>query len=240
MKRLDLSRYVVNEDYKIWRIDFAFSASFEVPIDGIQRVLPAGIHAIELRPGIALLNFSVFSFLAGNEMAEPCAEVAVSAHIIPNLALAPTLPRFSMYTFRLGATTRAFTDHATIRYPVFPDVVDVRIDRTRVAVEVRDRRGAPILSLAAAEGIPPRYDDDRFFAQSCATHDGRLCVGGNLFEFRRAENQRRLETGGGPHPHAFFGEIDVSGITPRHCYVQMWSEPGSVGREDHFFLRPLA
>jgi hypothetical protein len=241
MKRVDLSRFVVDRDYSVWPIDFAFSASFELPIERLQSALPARIHALEARPGVGLLNLAVFSFVAGaGGLTSACVEIVVSAHVIPNLALAPALPRLSMYTFSLAATTREFieSDVATDRYPVFADPVDVRIDRERIAVEVHDAHGAPILSLAAADGITPRYDDDRFYVQSSTARDGQVYLAGNLFEFRRAENQRRLESGGAPQPHPFFGALDVSGVTARHCHVQMWSEPGSIGCENHFFLRP--
>ena len=243
MKQLDLARYQVGEDYSVWPIDFAISASFELPLERAQAALPARVHALEGRPGVALLNLAVFNFTADTRgLTAPCSEVVVSVHVMPNLALAPTLPRLSMHTFTLAATTREFIESAfaTDCYPVFPDPVDVRIDRERIAVDVRDRAGRPIVALAAATGVTPRYEDDRFYVQSSTLHDGRVHIGGNLFEFRRAENQRHLVTGGAPTPHALFGELDVTGISSRQCHLQMWSEPGTVGCENHFFLVPTA
>jgi hypothetical protein len=225
----------------VWPIDFAMSASFELPLERVQQALPPRVHALEPRPGVALLNLAVFHFTAETfGLTAPCSELVVSVHVMPNLALAPTLPRLSMHTFTLAASTREFIDSAfaTDRYPVFPEPVDVRIDRERIAVDVRDATGRPVLSLAAAQGVVPRYEDDRFYVQSTTARDGQVWVGGNLFEFRRAENQRNLATAGGPVPHPLFGDLDVSGIAPRDCHLQMRSEPGAVGFEHHFFLAP--
>lgn len=241
MKRLDLADFVVNRDYSVWPIDFAISASFELPLERVQPLLPPRVQAIEARPGVALLNLAVFHFTADTHgLTAPCSELVVSAHVIPNLALAPTLPRLSMHTFTLAATTREFIDSAFAvdRYPIYPEPIDVRLDRDRIAVDVRDAAGGPILTLAAAEGITPRYEDDVFYVQSMTARDGQVYVGGNVFEFRRAENQRNLATGGSPSPHPIFGALDVSDITPRQCHLQMWSEPGAIGRENHFFLQP--
>jgi hypothetical protein len=145
----------------------------------------------------------------------------------------------SMFTFNLAATTREFIESpfATDHYPVFPEPIDVAIDRDAIVAEARDRAGRPILRLAAAQGVVPRYEEDTFYVQSCTRRDGRTYVAGNVFEFSRAENQRHLATAGGPSAHPFFGDVDVSGVRPRHGYIQMWTEPGHIGREKHFFLK---
>jgi hypothetical protein len=241
VRQLDLARFEVNRDYSVWPIDFAISASFELPSAALQRALPPTVHLLEPRPGVGLLNVAVFSFTADTfGLSEPCSEVVVSAHVLPNLARVPTLPRMSMFTFRLASTSRGFIESAfaTDHYPVFPDPIDVRLDRERIAADVFDAAGRPILHLAAAEGVQPPYEDDRFYVQSLTAKDGRLYAGGNLFEFRRAENQRNLQTAGAPVPHALFDGIDLTGIRAEHCHFQIWAEPGSVGRENHFFLKP--
>jgi hypothetical protein len=224
----------------VWPIDFAFSASFELPAERAQRVLPPTLFPLEPRPGLALLNLTVFNFPAIPELNGPCTEVIASFHVLPNLALAPALPRLSLFTFTLGATSREFLANPALTdaYPLHPEPLVVRLDRERIAVEVTDAADRPILTLAAATGVAPRYEDDRFYAQSIALVDGVLNVTGNDFVFRRAENQRRLETGGAPSPHAFFRDLDVSDIAPRACHLQMWSEPGSLGTETHYPLRP--
>lgn len=243
MRQLDLAAFEVNRDYSVWPIDFAISASFEMPAAALQAALPSGVHLLEPRPGVGLLNLAVFHFTADTfGLPEACSEVVVSAHVMPNLSKAPTLPRMSMFTFRIASTSRGFIDSpfATDHYPVFPEPIDVRIDRERIAADVVDAQGRPVLQLAAADGVSPPFEDDRFYVQSVTAKDGALYLGGNLFEFRRAENQRNLRTGGGPSPHPLFEPFDVSGVTASHCHFQMWSEPGSVGRENHFFLQPAA
>lgn len=242
MKRLDLARYTVNRDYSVWPIDFAMSASFEVSAARLQAALPPGLHLFEPRPGLGLLNLAVFSFTADTYgLTAPCTEFVASVHVIPNLALAPTLPRLSMCTLRLGATTREFIDSrfCTDRYPVYPDPLVIAIDRERIAVEVRDAEGAAIASLSAAAGVTPPYGDDRFYVQSSAAVDEQLWLAGNLFEFRRAANQRNLVTAGAPSAHPFFGALDVSDVTARDNQLQMWNAPGSLGYEFHFFLQPV-
>jgi hypothetical protein len=241
MKQLDLTRFVLNEHYSVWPIDFAMSASFEAPLERLQAILPANIHAIETRPGVGLLNLAIFSFPLGTYgLTAPCVEVVGSIHVIPNLAAAPTLPRLSMYTFQLGATTREFIESpfATDHYPVFPVPLRVHIDSRRIAARVEDAGGQPILSLSAAEGVTPKYGEDRFYVQSVTSRNGQTYRAGNLFEFRRAENQKGLATAGAPSSHPFYGGLNVSDITARQCYLQMWSEPNSMGREIHFFLQP--
>lgn len=240
MRQLDLSRFEVNRDYTVWPIDFAISASFEMPAAALHAALPPGVHLLEPRPGVGLLNLAVFHFTADTfGLPEACSEVVVSAHVMPNLSAAPTLPRMSMFTFRIASTSRAFLDSpfATDHYPVFPEPVDVRLDRERIAAEVTDAAGRPILRLAAAAAVSPPYEDDRFYVQSVTANEGQLYRSGNLFEFRRAENQRNLKTGGGPSPHPLYAPLDVSAVSADQCHFQMWSEPGHVGCENHFFLQ---
>jgi hypothetical protein len=242
MRGLDLSRFTVGDDYTVWPIDFAMSASFELPLARVRAALPARVQPFEARPGVGLLNLTVFNFTADAPgLSAPCTEIALSVHVIPDLTHALMLPRVSLFTFRLGASSREFIDslHATDQFPICPDPIDARIDRDRIAVSVRDQAGRALFDLAAADGVSPRYEDDRYYVQSTTTRDGRLLTSGNLFELRRAENQRRLETAGAPVPHPFFDGIDVSGMTARHGYLQMWTEPGSIGREHHFLLKPL-
>lgn len=243
MKRLDLADYIVNEHYTTWPIDFAISASFEVPVARVLPALPPLLQPMEVRPGVALLNLSIFNFTAQTYgLSAPCTEVVLNVHVIPNLSRALTLPRLSMFTLRLGASTREFIDSpfATDRYPCCPDPLDVRLDRERVSAEVTDSRGRPVLRLAVPSDVPRRYEHDRFYVQSSTFADGRLLMSGTLFEFSRGEHQRRDDSIGGPVAHPFFDGLDVSGITPRACYLQMWLQPGTIGHEHHFLLQPVA
>jgi hypothetical protein len=240
MRQLDLTKYVVNQDYSAWPIDFAMSASFEMPSSVLQSVLPAGLYVMEPRPGLGLLNTAVFHFPADTYgLTAECSEVVLSVHVMPNVSTALALPRMAMFTLRLGASSREFLDSAfaTDHYPIYPEPLDVRIDRERIAVEVFDQRGSSVLQLAAATDVSPPYERDRFYVQSFTQAADGFYSGGNLFDFERAENQRNLLHAGNPIPHPFYFPLDLTGVTSEQCLVQMWSRPGSIGCENHFFLK---
>ena len=112
----------------------------------------------------------------------------------------------------------------------------------RVADRLRDQRvlraaGRRPAARVAAHRAPARTAPGRRPVQSLTPKDGWMYGGGNLFEFRRAENQRNLKTASAPVSHPFEG-IDLTGVRAEHCHVQMWSEPGTIGRENPFFLQP--
>ena len=240
MRQLDLTKYGVGQDYSVWPIDFAISASFELPSAAVQAALPPGIYLLEPRPGLALLNIAVFHFTADTVGLDgECSEIVVSAHVMPNVSAAPTLPRMAMFTFRIASSSPQFiaSAFATDHYPVYPEPLDIRIDRERIAVEVFDSHGTLVLQLAAAPGVTPPYEQDRFYVQSFTQAMDGLYAGGNLFEFDRAENQRNLQHAGRPFAHPLFAPLDVSAVTAAQCHVQMWSRPGSIGCENHFFLK---
>jgi hypothetical protein len=164
----------------------------------------------------------------------------VSLHVIPNLSLAPMLPRMALHTVRLGASTAEFiaSEHATDHYPVHPRPLAFDIDRSAVAVAIRDERGATILEMKRTAAPAADYQRDRFYVQSFTENGGQGFAGGNFMEFDKTESQKDLAGTARIFEHELFAGLAVGRVSARDCYVQMWSKPGMVGRENHFWMKP--
>ena len=239
---LEQSGLEVHTDFTVWEFDFALSFSVELPATELSPRLPAPLRLFEVRPGIGLMNLTVFLFTPGNErLTRPCAEVICSIHVIPDQRQTPVPPKMALYALQLGASSHEFlrSEYATDRLPFLEDPLRVRIDRVRPAVEVADAEGNEIFH-AAPTPVDLPYQEDLFYSQTFARQGDTLLHGGNYFEVSKVEHQKREGFEGRLYPHPFFHGIDVTKVGPGDVYAQMASEPGSRGREYYFWLEPLA
>jgi hypothetical protein len=235
-----LRRFEAGRDYTVWPIDFAMSASFEVPIGVAESLLPGKMHAIEIRPGVGLLNVSVFHFPDPPGVGEPCTEIAFNVYVFPDLSRAPAVPRMAMYTVRLSASSPAFlaSTIAVDRYPVAAEPLAASLDREGAAFTARDGSGRPVVEMRGAPGMAP-YRRESFFVQAFTSSEGELLHGGNVFDFDKAESQTDLDGRCALHPHPLLGPLDAGVLSEARCSLLMWSRPGSLGHEYHLINRPF-
>ncbi len=242
MTSLDMSRYREGKDYSVLAMDFAMGLTIEVPTQRLSRLVPAPLNVLEVRPGIGLINIMVFNIPLGNNiLSQECTELILNIHVAPDRRYAPVLPKVAMYTVRIGASSQEFIDNvfAADRYEILKAPIKVEIDRDALVLDVRDGAGNPILHLLPPQGVEPFYAPEQFYAQSFTVVDGQVCEAGNWFEFESFYSQKNLASCGEIFDNPFFDGIDLSGIGPRNYYMQMWSRPGSVGKETHIYLRSL-
>ena len=233
-----LGRFEAGRDYTVWPIDFAISASFEIPAGVVESLLPRRMQPLELRPGIGLLNLSVFHFPDPPGVGEPCTEIVFNVHVFPDLSRAPALPRMAMYTVRLAASSSSFLTStiAVDHYPFFAEPLRTALGREAVTFSAHDASGRPIVELRAAPGAVP-YQRESFFVQSFTSNGGELLHGGNVFDFDKAESQTDLDGRCTLHPHPLLDPLDADILSGARCSLLMWSRPGSVGHEYHLLNR---
>jgi hypothetical protein len=227
-------------DFTVWPIDFAISASFEIPTGVAESLLPGRMQPLELRPGVGLLNISVFHFPDPPDVGEPCTEIVFNVHVFADLSRAPALPRMAMYTVRLAATSPAFiaSTVAVDNYPVFPEPLRASLDREAVTFAAHDVTGRPVVELRAAPGAAP-YQRESFFVQSFTSNGDELLHGGNVFDFDKAESQTDLDGRCTLHVHPLLHPLDGNVLSTARCSLLMWSRPGSLGHEYHLLNRPF-
>jgi hypothetical protein len=235
-----LGHFEAGRDYTVWPIDFAMSAAFEIPTAVAESLLPRRMQPIELRPGVGLLNVSVFHFPDPPGVGEPCTEIVFNVYVFPDLSRAPALPRMAMYTVRLGASSSAFltSTNAVDHYPVVAEPLSASLDREAATFVAYDGSGRPVVEMRAAPGAVP-YQRESFFVQSFTSSGGELLHGGNVFDFDKAESQTDLDGHCALHPHPLLDPLDARVLSDARCSLLMWSRPGSLGHEYHLLNRPF-
>ncbi len=220
-------------EYHIWSFDFAFSSSLEISTQQIKSVLPPNIHPMEIRPGVSLLNISVFDFTGeSHTLTQSCVEIIVGIHILPHLGLAKELPKMSLFLLQMGATTTEFLNSpdAVDVQPFIKKPLQVEIDRENISVECCDHKGEKIF-LMQKQNNSPVYSPDLFYIQTFCNQGDSLYSGGVFLESNKFEHQKKSHPIGKFHNHSFFQGIDVENLDTSDCYIQTWSKPGSQGTE---------
>ena len=228
-------------EYHIWPFDFAFSSSLEIPTNQITPVLPHNLFPMEVRPGISLLNISVFDFTAeSHTLTKSCVEIILGVHVLPHLGLAKDLPKMSVYLLQMGATTEEFLESpdAIDVQPFKEETLNVEIDRKVVSVECRDKNGGKIFSMQKQHDCPV-YFHDLFYVQTFCKQGDTLYFGGVYLESNKFEHQKKSQPIGKFYNHSFFHGIDVENLDPTDSYIQTWSKPGSFGTEFYTPFKPF-
>lgn len=217
--------------WETWDLDAGMLAAFEIPIAEVKRLLPSGLHALELRPGIGLMNVVMFSypknslelhgeFPTGHAKPEldDLIAVLINLHVVPDLSF-DFMPTYAQYTVSQGSTSPVFQGYErdTNMLPSYMTPLEVELNRKTHHFSVR-ADGKPILELENFHAAP-RYVDSRVHLINYSQRDGQVITVHSGMDGLSHEHQNA--SGGVFHEHEFFGGLDVSQIDTKRCYLQM-------------------
>lgn len=128
------------------------SALFEMSTSDAERILPAHLQPIEVRPQRSILNVSAFHFR--DAPVGPHAELVLSVVVPPLTGKWTSFPKAGFFPF-LSATTSAVARRdreKRLRLPTYPHDIDMQfVERTdRVTVKVSSG-GTPVLDITVTQ-----------------------------------------------------------------------------------------
>lgn len=212
-----------------WDLGFQISFTFEVPLERVASVVPAGVELVEPVPGRALLNLIHARYAPGTlDEPEPFDEIVCSLIAQPDLSVPMPTPRQTLFVLDVASDSAAFVEYKVpaLRMPV-------RHDPSLRAEPAPDGRGTtvsdgrgPLFSLVCGEASP-RYKARSLFGQYFAQTDDALHHGvwswwGAMHEsqrHRRGRSELNVE-----HPR--WAELGLSRISARDCFMQQVTRPG--------------
>lgn len=218
-----------------WRFDFAFSTSFEVDSDLIAPHLPKGLTAMEVAPGVALVNLTVFTFLPGGNGTLPeFQELTFNIVVSPDLRRG--IPKFAAYVVSLASSSQGHLDHSAEFYklPVYGLVSEVKIDRNDQVVEFGDSRGRILTMTNCSPDLTFKKSEQYF--QVFSSKEGILYVSDVTIRGTMCEHQEKGNAGI-LYSHPFFRGMDLAGVSPE-VYLQMISRPGETGEQIYYPTEP--
>jgi hypothetical protein len=130
----------------------AISGFFELPTDVARKVLPSHIEPVEAHHGSSILSVTGFHFTE-SEVGE-YDEVVLGIVVAPLVKAGERLPKFALFPYRIGTSTRAAREHAIERWhlPHMMEDVQVKWDKQGPAITMNvSCSGAPVLELTVTE-----------------------------------------------------------------------------------------
>lgn len=125
---------------------------FEFPTENARRIVPDHLQLAELHHGTSIFAMTCFDF--DQSSVGPYGEVVMSVMVAPIVKAGERLPKFALYPYMVGTTTRAAREHAIERWHLPHWMEDVgiewvRAERTLAAKVTLD--GTPLADLSIGE-----------------------------------------------------------------------------------------
>jgi hypothetical protein len=209
-----------------WDIKYMANFMWEIPTRILAPRLPTGIHPVEPRPGVSLLNVGHVAWNEGNFRGEWPAfdEVTIMALVQPDLSRTIEMPRFCFFVFCIAANYQPFVvnERKTIHLPTWHTNVRHVYQADPYRVEVADDHG-PMFTLQNTK-TQPTYEKDRFFGQYYAVEDDALWFG--IWEWEGVLSVHQDSGAAGQlHDHPVFAGIEI-GDQVDTCFMQLFTKPG--------------
>jgi hypothetical protein len=220
-----------------WTINRHLFYTFEVDIDEAERIVPAPLQVVELRPSVALMSVGVLRYEPGHfgPGSPVFLEVVGAIHVSPDLSTDMPVPTMTFSTFQVLSDSPDFvaSEDDTLNTPTRLASLEARFTEDGLGVEAWDEDG-PILAMPSAH-TEPRWVHKEMWGQHFTNTKG-LQHGLWQWDGRLFEHQKRLP-GWRLHPHPFWSGLDVGGV--RSTYRTMLQEPGTLCHERFYAMRPF-
>jgi hypothetical protein len=212
--------------------------TWEIAIDTIEKILPARLEAVEVRPGVGLMSIGCLHFAAEQFGQDSPAfdEVGSVVHVRPDLSLKMPQPRFSFYSHAVWSNSEDFVAFEARRlFTPVAYVPSLRIEFSAdgLGAKASDANG-PI--LAARSTAPADTSSVTEIWGQLYNFKDHLYHGAWRWQGTRFEHMKPGDPGR-PNRHAHFGDLDVSKIVG--CYLQMFAEPGRQHYYRNYEVRRL-
>lgn len=220
-----------------WVINRHLFYTFEIDLEEAERIVPAPLQVVELRPSVALMSVGVLRYEPGHfGPGSPIfVEIVGAIHVSPDLSTDMPVPTMTFSTFQVLSDSPDFVanEDDTLYTPSRLVSLETRFTDDRLGVEVWDEDG-PILSMPSAHPEPewvPKEMWGQHFTNTKGLQHGIWQWDGRLFE-----HQKRLP-GGRLHPHPFWSGLDVGRVGS--LYRTMVQEPGTLCHERFYSMKPF-
>lgn len=221
------------KEYLIWSFDFALATFYEVDTMLVQPLLPRRLAAVEIAPGVSLINITCFNFPEGALGSLPeFQELIFGVVVSPDLSRG--VPQFATHIVSLASTSQEHLNHSEEYYklPSFGQLSNVEIMKEKLEVEYEDSRGKILAMKNCASNIVSKEGESYFQVYTSA--DDALYIGDVYIKAPLCEHQESGDAGE-LFNHPFFREFDVEEADPL-AYLQIVGEPGKKGQQ--YYFRP--
>lgn len=221
-----------------WRLIGHVFFTWEIAMEAVEKILPARLEAVEVRPGVGLMSVGCLRFARGHFSPDSPEfnEIITVVHVQPDLSVKMPPPRFTFYANSVWSDSDEFVVHeARDIFTPTSHVPSLRLEFSDdgLGIEASDAHG-PLLSLRSTAPVTA-FTRAEFWGQhynaTKGLHHGIWQWEGSRFEHMKPGEPGKLA------PHALFGDLDVSKV--RRCYRQMFAEPGRRHSERFFQVRRL-
>jgi hypothetical protein len=140
-----------------WTINRHLFYTFEVDIDEAERIVPAPLQVVELRPSVALMSVGVLRYEPGHfgPGSPVFLEVVGAIHVSPDLSTDMPVPTMTFSTFQVWSDSPDFVanEDDTLYTPTRLASLEARFTEDGLGVEAWDEDG-PILAMPSAHTEP--------------------------------------------------------------------------------------
>lgn len=221
-----------------WRVTQHIMMIFEAPLEDLERITPAPLVPVEVKPGIGLVYLAALHFEDGHFGPDSVGfdEAVFVVAVAPDLSMEMPTPRFSFFAFNVYTDSPDFVAYEAKNIHTPAQVrpgFQVRFRDDGLGVEVRDDSGPiavmnnthPAPSFRRKEMWGQHFNDTR----GGVLHSGPWHWEGALFEHEHQGDWGRL------YPHSIFAGLDVSRL--RRCSRQFFARPGEEILERFYEVR---
>jgi hypothetical protein len=221
-----------------WHIQKHIMFTWEIDVDALDKLVPAELTPVEVRPGIGLFSVAALLYTPGNfgPGSKEFLELVSVAHVQADLSIDMPVSRFAMHAISVYSDSPDFIRQEGEKL-FTPTTLDPSLkfeftERTD-GVDASDADG-PIISYRSTHPDPVFTHDEMWGQHYNDTHGLRRGIwewDGMKFEHMHKGNAGKL------YPHPFFKGMDVNKV--RGCYRQMIPQPGSKAVERFYKVHKL-
>ena len=217
----------------IWHYDFALSTFYEVETESIEGLVPKRLAAVQVAPGVSLINLTALNFPAGGLDSLPeFQELILSVIVSPDLSRG--VPASAMHVISLGSTNAEHLDHCVSYYklPVYGQFTKADLQHDPHTALYEDSHG-PIARLRNVHPSPDYFEGERYFQAFVEEGDelyvADIVMKGQLYEHQDANDSDEFWN------HPFFRSINLTDAEPT-VFMQIFNQPSTPGEQ--FYPRP--
>ena len=200
----------------------AVSGFFELPTESARKLLPEGLHPIEVNHGVSIVAVAIFDFTSSEVGAY---QELVMSIAVPPLPQAGTLPKAAMYPYVVATNSRAARVHAMDRWHLPHWTEDVCFKLTyslgSLHASVADPTGAPIVDISVHQTkwslVSDRYQS--FMRDQDGSFLATFAMDGHQSEHEDERGDITL------YDHPFNAKLDIGSVTTTP-FREIWMRDG--------------
>jgi hypothetical protein len=198
------------------------SGFFEFPTENARRILPHHLQPAELHHGTSIFSMTCFDF--DKSSVGPYGEVVMSVVVAPIVKPGERLPKFALYPYMVGTTTRAAREHAIERWHLPHWMEDVGIEWVRAERSLGAKvtlDGTPLAELTIGEHSwqPVEQLYQSFMKDDSGAYQANIVMEGEQSEHEEETGRLVL------HEHPFNRALQIGDVAEAP-FREIWMRRG--------------